>query len=44
MGRTVAKRNDEAAVKSARERYLERKRRRLEEGDGEGECGQPDPH
>ena len=42
--RTVARRNDDAAVKSARERYLERKRRRLEEGDGEGEGGQPDPH
>ena len=32
LTRTVARRNDEESVKSARERYLERKRRRLEEG------------
>ncbi|EIW59975.1 uncharacterized protein TRAVEDRAFT_119601 [Trametes versicolor FP-101664 SS1] len=32
LSRTVAKRNNEDSVKSAKERYLERKRRRLEEG------------
>ncbi|KAI0374985.1 hypothetical protein BV20DRAFT_406080 [Pilatotrama ljubarskyi] len=43
INRVVAKRNNEESVKSARERYLERKRRRLEEAaKGEGEGGQPD--
>ncbi|OSC99066.1 hypothetical protein PYCCODRAFT_1373829 [Trametes coccinea BRFM310] len=42
LNRVVAKRNTEEAVKSARERYLERKRRRLEEAAKEGEGGQPD--
>ncbi|KAI9070382.1 hypothetical protein FKP32DRAFT_1586222 [Trametes sanguinea] len=43
LNRVVAKRNTEEAVQSARERYLERKRRRLEEAaKGEGEGGQPD--
>ena len=37
LNRTVARRNDEESVKSARERYLERKRRRLEEGADKGE-------
>ncbi|CDO71209.1 hypothetical protein BN946_scf184863.g4 [Trametes cinnabarina] len=40
LNRVVAKRNTEEAVKSARERYLERKRRRLEEAakeEGQGE-------
>ncbi|KAI0709331.1 coiled-coil domain-containing protein 55-domain containing protein [Earliella scabrosa] len=37
LTRTVARRNDEESVKSARERYLERKRRRLEEGADKGE-------
>ena len=41
--RVVARRNDEASVKSAKERYLERKRRRLEEASGEGQPEQPDP-
>ena len=44
VSRVVARRNDETAVKSARERYLERKRRRMEEGEAGGEGGQPDPH
>ncbi|TBU35887.1 coiled-coil domain-containing protein 55-domain containing protein [Dichomitus squalens] len=38
--RIVAKRNDEESVKSARERYLERKRRRLEEAAAGGEASQ----
>lgn len=42
--RVVAKRNDEASVMSAKERYLERKRRRLEEASAAGEDGQADPH
>ncbi|KAH9856969.1 coiled-coil domain-containing protein 55-domain containing protein [Lenzites betulinus] len=43
ISRTVAKRNDEESVKSAKERYLERKRRRLEEAaKGDTEGGQPD--
>ncbi|PIL24074.1 hypothetical protein GSI_13825 [Ganoderma sinense ZZ0214-1] len=42
--RVVAKRNDEASVKSAKERYLERKRRRLEEASTAGEDGQANPH
>ncbi|KAH9842616.1 coiled-coil domain-containing protein 55-domain containing protein [Rhodofomes roseus] len=39
INRMAAKRNDEESVKSARERYLERKRRRLEKGvaDPDGE-------
>ncbi|KAI0636881.1 coiled-coil domain-containing protein 55-domain containing protein [Trametes polyzona] len=42
ISRTVAKRNDEESVKSARERYLERKRRRMEEAaKGEAENGYP---
>ncbi|KAI0748213.1 coiled-coil domain-containing protein 55-domain containing protein [Daedaleopsis nitida] len=35
--RMVSRRNDESTVKSARERYLERKRRRLEEGADKGD-------
>lgn len=46
INRVVAKRNTEDAVKSARERYLERKRRRVEEaatsGDGTQEGPGPD--
>ncbi|KAI1795790.1 coiled-coil domain-containing protein 55-domain containing protein [Ganoderma leucocontextum] len=42
--RVVAKRNDETSVKSAKERYLERKRRRLEEASAAGEDGQADSH
>ena len=34
---------DEESVKSARERYLERKRRRLEEAAAGGEGGQAEP-
>ena len=41
--RTVARRNDETSVKSAKERYLERKRRRLEEASLAGEDGQANP-
>lgn len=41
ISRTVAKRNDEESVRSAKERYLERKRRRLEEAaKGDPEVGQ----
>ncbi|KAH9946042.1 coiled-coil domain-containing protein 55-domain containing protein [Epithele typhae] len=39
LSRTVARRNDEASVMSAKERYLERKRRRLEEA-AAGGCGE----
>ena len=41
--RVVVKRNDEGSVKSARERYVERKRRRLEEAAAGGEGGQAEP-
>ena len=37
VSRVVAKRNDEESVKSAKERYLERKRRRMEEAAARGE-------
>ncbi|TFK89138.1 hypothetical protein K466DRAFT_598030 [Polyporus arcularius HHB13444] len=37
INRVVAKRNDEESVKSAKERYLERKRRRMEEAAARGE-------
>ncbi|KAI0780838.1 coiled-coil domain-containing protein 55-domain containing protein [Trametes elegans] len=43
INRVATKRNSEDAVKSAKERYLERKRRRLEEAaKGDGEGGQAD--
>lgn len=42
--RVVARRNDEASVKSAKERYLERKRRRLEGSSAAGDDTQTDPH
>lgn len=37
VSRVVAKRNDDESVKSAKERYLERKRRRMEEAAERGE-------
>lgn len=41
INRVVTKRNTEEAVLSAKERYLARKRRKLEEADASGDAGEP---
>lgn len=42
ISRVVAKRNNEESVQSARERYLARKRQRLEEAERSKESGEPE--